>query len=239
MPKKLVVHRVLYPSMLTESWVEGKSVEEKDAQPTKRTAALRGYIISGNVSTCPIAWACLSTFTTATVVEFYWTSTGVHRPWSITWIHKQSYNHMNCLFIHDMTKSIERSCSPEFSESIQKPLSVLNSNDPPSAQPWEKICRCLLLILLSLTRDLELTPSGARSVDILGSQYGILPYLSWEPPARNFCRQYVYLMQGTTEKTSENEEKYRVLRFTRGATRRTRDYSKSLSFIQYNGRKAR
>ncbi len=28
--------------MLTESWVEGKSVEEKDAQPTKRTAALRG-----------------------------------------------------------------------------------------------------------------------------------------------------------------------------------------------------
>ncbi len=34
------VHRVLYPSMLTESWVEGKSVEEKDAQPTERTAAL-------------------------------------------------------------------------------------------------------------------------------------------------------------------------------------------------------
>ena len=28
--------------MLTESWVEGKSVEEKDAQPTERTAALRG-----------------------------------------------------------------------------------------------------------------------------------------------------------------------------------------------------
>ncbi len=28
------------PSMLTESWVEGKSVEEKDAQPTERTAAL-------------------------------------------------------------------------------------------------------------------------------------------------------------------------------------------------------
>ncbi len=26
--------------MLTESWVEGKSVEEKDAQPTERTAAL-------------------------------------------------------------------------------------------------------------------------------------------------------------------------------------------------------
>ncbi len=36
--KKLAVHRVLYPSMLTESWVEGKSVEEKDA--TERTAAL-------------------------------------------------------------------------------------------------------------------------------------------------------------------------------------------------------
>ncbi len=42
LPKKLAVHRVLYPSMLTESWVEGKSVEEKDAQPTKRTAALWG-----------------------------------------------------------------------------------------------------------------------------------------------------------------------------------------------------
>ncbi len=34
--------RVLYPSMLTESWVEGKSVEEKDAQPAVRTAALWG-----------------------------------------------------------------------------------------------------------------------------------------------------------------------------------------------------
>ncbi len=43
MPKKLDVHRVLYPSMLTESWVEGKSVEEKDAQPTERTAALWGF----------------------------------------------------------------------------------------------------------------------------------------------------------------------------------------------------
>ncbi len=32
--KKLAVHRVLYPSMLTES------VEEIDAQPTERTAAL-------------------------------------------------------------------------------------------------------------------------------------------------------------------------------------------------------
>ncbi len=42
LPKKLAVHRVLYPSMLTESWVEGKSVEEKDAQPTERTAALWG-----------------------------------------------------------------------------------------------------------------------------------------------------------------------------------------------------
>ncbi len=34
---KEAVHRVLYPSMLTESWVE-----EKDAQPTERTAALWG-----------------------------------------------------------------------------------------------------------------------------------------------------------------------------------------------------
>ncbi len=39
---KEAVHRVLYPSMLTESWVEGKSGEEKDAQPTERTAALWG-----------------------------------------------------------------------------------------------------------------------------------------------------------------------------------------------------
>ncbi len=39
---KEAVHRVLYPSMLTESWVEGKSVEENDAQPTERTTALWG-----------------------------------------------------------------------------------------------------------------------------------------------------------------------------------------------------
>jgi len=38
--KKLAVHRVLYPSMLTESLVEEKRVEEKDAQPTERIAAL-------------------------------------------------------------------------------------------------------------------------------------------------------------------------------------------------------
>ncbi len=38
--KEAGVHRVLYPSMLTESWVEGKSVEEKDAQPTERTAGI-------------------------------------------------------------------------------------------------------------------------------------------------------------------------------------------------------
>ncbi len=40
--KEAAVHRVLYPSMLTESWVDGKSVEEKDAQPTDITAALWG-----------------------------------------------------------------------------------------------------------------------------------------------------------------------------------------------------
>ncbi len=37
---KEAVHRVLYPSMLTESLVDGKSVVEKDAQPTERTADL-------------------------------------------------------------------------------------------------------------------------------------------------------------------------------------------------------
>ncbi len=42
LPKKLAVHRVLYPSMLTESWVKRKGVEEKDAQPTERTAAWWG-----------------------------------------------------------------------------------------------------------------------------------------------------------------------------------------------------
>ncbi len=42
LPKKLAVHSVLYPSMLTERWVEGKKCEEKDAQPTERTAALWG-----------------------------------------------------------------------------------------------------------------------------------------------------------------------------------------------------
>ncbi len=33
--------------MLTESWVEGKSVKEKDAQPTERTAAL--WVLSSNI----------------------------------------------------------------------------------------------------------------------------------------------------------------------------------------------
>ncbi len=42
LPKKLAVHGVLYPSTLTESWVGGKSVEEKESQPTERTAALWG-----------------------------------------------------------------------------------------------------------------------------------------------------------------------------------------------------
>ncbi len=43
LPKKLAVHRVMYPSMLTECSVEGKSLEVKDAQPTERTAALWGF----------------------------------------------------------------------------------------------------------------------------------------------------------------------------------------------------
>ncbi len=60
--KKLAVHRVLYPSMLTESWVEGKSVEEKDAQPTERTAVLWG------LSSNPIQ-------------EFGWTSQGMDWGW--------------------------------------------------------------------------------------------------------------------------------------------------------------
>ncbi len=39
--KKLAVHRVLYPSMLTESWVEGKSVEEKDATNWENHSLMR------------------------------------------------------------------------------------------------------------------------------------------------------------------------------------------------------
>ncbi len=38
--KKLAVHRVLYPSMLTQSLVDGKSVEEKDAKPTWENRSL-------------------------------------------------------------------------------------------------------------------------------------------------------------------------------------------------------
>ncbi len=44
---KEAVHRVLYPSMLTESWVE-----EKDAQPTERTAALWG--LSSKIDDCEL-----------------------------------------------------------------------------------------------------------------------------------------------------------------------------------------
>ncbi len=44
---KEAVHRVLYLSMLTESWVE-----EKDAQPTERTAALWGSSSKTDSRTC-------------------------------------------------------------------------------------------------------------------------------------------------------------------------------------------
>ncbi len=59
---KEAVHRVLYPSMLTESWVEGKSVEEKDAQPTERTAVLWGL-------------------SRKSIQEFGWTSQGMDWGW--------------------------------------------------------------------------------------------------------------------------------------------------------------
>ncbi len=54
---KEAVHRVLYPSMLTESWVE-----EKDAQPTERTAALWGL-------------------SRKSIQEFGWTSQGMDWGW--------------------------------------------------------------------------------------------------------------------------------------------------------------
>ncbi len=50
------------PSMFTESWVEGKSVEEKDAQPTERTAALWGL-------------------SSKSIQEFGWTSQGMDWGW--------------------------------------------------------------------------------------------------------------------------------------------------------------
>ncbi len=59
---KEAVHRVLYPSMLTESWVEGKSVEEKNAQPTERTTALWGL-------------------SRKSIQEFGWTSQGMDWGW--------------------------------------------------------------------------------------------------------------------------------------------------------------
>ncbi len=40
LPKKLAFHRVLYPSMLTESWVEGKSVEEKRCTTNRENRSL-------------------------------------------------------------------------------------------------------------------------------------------------------------------------------------------------------
>ncbi len=54
---KEAVHRVLYPSMLTESWVE-----EKDAQPTERTAAYED---------------CQA----KSIQEFGWTSQGMDWVW--------------------------------------------------------------------------------------------------------------------------------------------------------------
>ncbi len=55
---KEAVHRVLYPSMLTESWVEGK-----DAQPTERTAAFWGL-------------------SRKSIQEFGWTSQGMDWGWN-------------------------------------------------------------------------------------------------------------------------------------------------------------
>ncbi len=63
LPKNLALHRVLYPSMLTESWVEGKSMEEKDAQPTERTGSLRRIVQA------------------KTIQEFGWTSQGMDWGW--------------------------------------------------------------------------------------------------------------------------------------------------------------
>ncbi len=40
LPKKMAVHRVLYPSHVNRKLSGRKIVEEKDAQPTERTAAL-------------------------------------------------------------------------------------------------------------------------------------------------------------------------------------------------------
>ena len=62
------------------------------------------------------------------VMEFYWISTGVHRPWSNTWIHKQSYNE---LFIHIWYKENREMLLTRDLCLHSEPLSALNSNDPP------------------------------------------------------------------------------------------------------------
>ncbi len=70
---KEAVHRVLYPSMLTESWVERITVEEKDAQPTERTAALWGLSSKIDsriwVNFTMNEWICWGSFPVAQLVE--------------------------------------------------------------------------------------------------------------------------------------------------------------------------
>ncbi len=44
LPKKLAVHRMLYPSMLTEGWVEGKSVQGKRCTTNRENRSLMRII---------------------------------------------------------------------------------------------------------------------------------------------------------------------------------------------------
>ncbi len=85
---KEAVHRVLYPSMLTESWVEGKSVEEKDAQPTERTAALWGLSSKINSRIWDWGWGQGTKSTTHRRVEEFGYSCRQRR---LTWAKKKNW----------------------------------------------------------------------------------------------------------------------------------------------------
>ncbi len=63
LPKKLAVHSVLYPSMLTESWVEGKSVEEKKCTINRENRSI--------IEDCQAK----------SIQEFGWTSQGMDWGW--------------------------------------------------------------------------------------------------------------------------------------------------------------
>ena len=69
--------------------------------------------------------------------DSYRTPTGVHRPWSNTWIHKQSY-FVYILFIHAWHKEDREMLLTRDLWLHAETLSALSSDDPPSAYPRVK-----------------------------------------------------------------------------------------------------